>query len=218
MTDHKFTYDYIREPELIYKKSFWTVAEEVDLSSVPADLGRIITRIIHSCGMPEIFPDIAASNGVEVALKTALNAGAPILCDCEMVRRGIIARLLPAENKLICTLNDPSVPSLATSIGTTRSAAAIELWRPFMDGAIAVFGNAPTALFHLLEMIEQGGPKPAAIIGFPVGFVGAAESKQALSEAKIDVPFITLMGRKGGSAMAAAALNGASVIAKGADQ
>jgi len=214
MTEHKFTYDYIREPDLIYEKSFWTVAEEVDLSNLPEDLGQIITRIVHSCGMPEIFPDIEASAGVEKALKTALVNGAPIFCDCEMVRRGIIARLLPRNNNLICTLNDPSVPNLANSIGTTRSAAAIELWRPELEEAIAVFGNAPTALFHLIEMIEQGGPKPAAIIGFPVGFVGAAESKRALANAKIGVPFITLHGRKGGSAIAAAALNGAAATTK----
>ena len=215
MTDHKFTYDYIREPELIYEKSFWTVAEEVDLSGASKKLGQIITRIIHSCGMPEIYPDIAASNGVEKTLIAALNKGAPIFCDCEMVRRGIITRLLPTENELICTLNDPTVPALAKSMGTTRSAAAVELWRPSLSGGIAVFGNAPTALFHLIEMIEQGGPRPAAIIGFPVGFVGAAESKEALSKASIDVPFITLHGRKGGSAMAAAALNGAAVASRG---
>ncbi|MBE7638137.1 precorrin-8X methylmutase [Sneathiella sp. P13V-1] len=211
MTEHRFTYDYIRDPAAIYEKSFSTVASEVDFGGIPKDLARMITRIIHACGMTEIFNELAYSEDVVVSATKALNSGGTVFCDCEMVRRGIISRFLPDDVDVICTLNDETVPNLAKEIGTTRSAAAIELWRPHLENSVVVIGNAPTALFHLLEMVEQGAPKPAAIIGFPVGFVGAAESKQALHEAQIGVPYVTLLGRKGGSAMAAGALNGISI-------
>ncbi|OUR78609.1 precorrin-8X methylmutase [Alphaproteobacteria bacterium 46_93_T64] len=204
-------YDYLKEPAAIYEKSFATVQSEVDFSGITPPLQRMITRIIHACGMPEIFGDLAYSQNVADISVAALKNGAPILSDCEMVRHGIIQKFLPSGNQVICTLNDPQTPELSATLKTTRSAAAIELWKPHLDGAIAVFGNAPTALFHLLEMIDAGAPKPAAILGFPVGFVGAAESKYALKEFGHDIPFITLCGRKGGSAMAAAAVNGASV-------
>jgi len=207
-------YDYLRDPAAIYAKSFATVQSEIDLDGLNPFLQRMIIRIIHACGMPEIMPDLAYDPRVAQSCINALNTGKPVLSDCEMVRHGIIKKFLPAENSVICTLNDPVVPDLAAELETTRSAAAVQLWQPHLDGAIAVFGNAPTALFHLLEMIEQGAPHPAAIIGFPVGFVGAAESKQALEEFGQDIPFITLRGRKGGSAMAAAALNGASSATK----
>ncbi len=211
MTEHRFTYDYIRDPAAIYEKSFSTVAGEINFDGIPDDLARMITRIIHACGMTEIFDELAYSKDVAASATKALKSGASVLCDCEMVRRGIITRFLPEDSDVICTLNDEDVPDLAKEIGTTRSAAAVELWRPHLENSVVVIGNAPTALFHLLEMIEQGAPKPAAIIGFPVGFVGAAESKQALYEARIDVPYVTLLGRKGGSAMAAGALNGISI-------
>ena len=204
-------YDYLKDPAAIYAKSFAIVEAETDLSGLSPILQKMVVRIIHACGMPEIRGDLQFTSDVAEVAAAALAAGAPVLSDCEMVRNGIIAKFLPANNKVICTLNDPAVPDLAVQLKTTRSAAAIELWRPHLDGAIAVFGNAPTALFHLLEIIEQGGPKPATILAFPVGFVGAAESKQALVDANLDIPFITILGRKGGSAMAAASLNAAAV-------
>ncbi|MEP3247390.1 MAG: precorrin-8X methylmutase [Sneathiella sp.] len=207
-------YDYIRDPDAIYKKSFATVKTETDFSGISAANETIITRIIHACGMPEIISDLVFDPEISDACLSALTAGSPILSDCEMVRHGIIRKFLPAENDVLCTLNDPRVPELAKSLQTTRSAAAVNLWPPRLEGAIVVFGNAPTALFHLLEMLEAGGPRPAAILGFPVGFVGAAESKQALIDANLDIPFITLKGRRGGSAIAAAALNGAASLCR----
>lgn len=207
-------YDYIREPDAIYEKSFATVKAETDFSGMNAALETMVTRVIHSCGMPEIMDDIAYHPDIAKACKGALLGGCTILSDCEMVTHGIIRKFLPAENKVICTLNNDGVPELAKSLGTTRSAAAIELWKPHLQGAIAVFGNAPTALFHLLEMLEAGAPRPAAILGFPVGFVGAAESKEALALSDLGIPFLTLKGRKGGSAMAAAAVNGASTLCR----
>ncbi len=207
-------YEYIRQPDAIYEKSFATVEAETDFSGMDPSLVTMITRVIHSCGMPEIMNDISYHPDIAQACRTALMQGRTILSDCEMVTHGIIRKFLPADNPVICTLNNPEVPSLAKSIGNTRSAAAIELWEPHLKGAIAVFGNAPTALFHLLEILEAGGPKPAAILGFPVGFVGAAESKDALILSDLDIPYLTLKGRKGGSAMAAAALNGASTLCR----
>jgi len=203
-------YEYLKDPAAIYEKSFATVQKEVEFGTENSALQRMITRVIHACGMPEIFNDLAYSENVADVCIQALLAGAPILSDCEMVRYGIIQKFLPSDNQVICTLNDPKTPEMSQDLKTTRSAAAIELWAPHLDGAIAVFGNAPTALFHLLEMIAKDGPKPAAILGFPVGFVGATESKEALESFGYDIPFITLRGRKGGSAMAAAALNGAA--------
>ncbi len=205
-------YDYIRDPDAIYKKSFATVKAETDFSDISTANETIITRIIHACGMPEIMSDLVFDPAISDACMSALKAGSPIFSDCEMVRHGIIRKFLPAENDVLCTLNDPRVPELAKSLQTTRSAAAVNFWQSRLDGAIVVFGNAPTALFHLLEMLEAGGPRPAAILGFPVGFVGAAESKQALIDANLDIPFITLKGRRGGSAIAAAALNGAASL------
>ena len=205
-------YDYLRDPDGIYKKSFSIVKAETDFSGISPDIETIITRIIHSCGMPEIMEDLAFHPDIAGACKEALQHRKPVLCDCEMVRHGIIRRFLPDGVDVLCTLRDESVPERAKSIGNTRSAAAVELWQDRLEGAIAVFGNAPTALFHLLELLEAGAPRPAAIIGFPVGFVGAAESKQALIDSKLGIPFITVKGRRGGSAMAAAALNGASSL------
>lgn len=207
-------YDYIRDPDAIYEKSFATVKAETDFSNMNAALETMVTRVIHSCGMPEIMDDIAYHPDIANACREALLNGCTILSDCEMVTHGIIRKFLPAGNEVICTLNNEEVPAMAKSIGTTRSAAAIELWKPHLEGAITVFGNAPTALFHLLEMLEAGAPRPAAILGFPVGFVGAAESKEALTLSDLNIPFLTLKGRKGGSAMAAAAVNGASTLCR----
>ena len=205
-------YDYLRDPDGIYKKSFSIVKAETDFSGISPNIETIITRIIHSCGMPEIMEDLAFHPDIAGACRGALLHKNPILCDCEMVRHGIIRRFLPDGVDVVCTLQDKTVPERAKSIGNTRSAAAVELWQDQLEGAIAVFGNAPTALFHLLELLEAGAPRPAAIIGFPVGFVGAAESKQALIDSKLGIPFITIKGRRGGSAMAAAALNGAASL------
>ncbi len=205
-------YDYLRDPDDIYKKSFSIVQAETDFSDISPDIETIITRIIHSCGMPEIMEDLDFHPDIAAACRKALLQKKPILCDCEMVRHGIIRRFLPDDVDVLCTLQDDTVPERAKSIGNTRSAAAVELWQDRLEGAIAVFGNAPTALFHLLELLEAGAPRPAAIIGFPVGFVGAAESKQALIDSNLGIPFITVKGRRGGSAMAAAALNGAASL------
>ena len=207
-------YDYLRDPVTIYEKSFQAIEREADFSGFDAAARKIATRIIHACGMPEILPDLVYHPGLSGAGISALREGAPIFCDCEMVTHGVIRRLLPAHNEVICTLNADSVPALAASLKTTRSAAAVDLWLDHLEGAVAVFGNAPTALFHLLERLEAGAPNPAAILAFPVGFVGAAESKEALIASRIDIPFITLRGRKGGSAMAAAALNAIAGLAQ----
>ncbi|TNE37400.1 MAG: precorrin-8X methylmutase [Alphaproteobacteria bacterium] len=209
-------YDYLRDPQAIYEKSFAAIRAATDFSGFSPEMQGIATRIIHACGMPEIVSELAFDDALPEAAITALQNGAKILADCEMVKQGIIRRLLPARNEVICTLNDARVRPLAEELGTTRSAAAIELWREHLDGAVLVFGNAPTALFHLLEMLEAGdAPKPAALFAFPVGFVGAAESKEAVIESRLDLPYITLRGRKGGSAMAAAALNAAAGLAGG---
>lgn len=199
--------DYIKDPKAIYAKSFETLRSEVDFSAFPENLHMVITRLIHSCGMVDIANDIAYSTDFIETAQTALQNGAPILCDCEMVRSGIIKRLLPANNQLICTLNDDQTPSIAQAQQTTRSAAAVKLWQPHLDGAVVVIGNAPTVLFRLLETLATTKAKPAAIIGIPVGFVGAVESKQALIDANLDTEFFALRGRRGGSAMASAVLN-----------
>ncbi|USG62301.1 precorrin-8X methylmutase [Sneathiella marina] len=206
-------YDYLRAPQAIYEKSFATIRQEVDFSGMSDPMRSIATRIIHACGMPEILNELSFDDKVAEAAVAALRGGAPILSDCEMVTHGIIKRFLPKNNSVICTLNQPDVPTRAAEMHTTRSAAAIELWREHLEGSVAVFGNAPTALFHLLEIMEKGAPKPAAILGFPVGFVGAAESKTALAESTLNIPFVTLLGRKGGSAMAAAAVNAIARLA-----
>ncbi|MBS7697719.1 MULTISPECIES: precorrin-8X methylmutase [unclassified Chelatococcus] len=198
--------DYIREGDEIYRRSFAIIRSEARLARFSPVEERVAVRIIHASGMVEVADDIAMTPDFAETARAALRAGAPILCDSKMVANGITRARLPADNAVICTLDDPSVPGLAREIGNTRSAAALELWRPYLDGAVAVFGNAPTALFRLLEMLDAGAPKPAAVIGLPVGFVGAAESKEALM-ADGRVPALIVKGRKGGSAMAAAAVN-----------
>ncbi|AFL73657.1 precorrin-8X methylmutase [Thiocystis violascens] len=199
--------DYNRDAHGIYRQSFAIIRAEARLERIPDDLEALAVRVIHACGMPEVIEDLAFSPGAGAAGRAALEAGAPILCDSRMVAEGITRARLPADNPVICTLQDPSVPALASELGNTRSAAALELWRPHLAGAVAVIGNAPTALFRLLEMLDAGAPRPALILGFPVGFVGAAESKEALAADSRGVPFVTLRGRRGGSAMAAAAVN-----------
>jgi precorrin-8X/cobalt-precorrin-8 methylmutase len=199
--------DYIRDGQAIYRESFATIRAEADLSRVPADLEKLAVRVIHACGMVDVVADLAFSAGAGAAGRTALANGAPILCDAKMVAYGITRARLPANNAVICTLDDPAVPSLARDLGNTRSAAALELWRPHLAGSVVAIGNAPTALFHLLDMIAEGAPRPALILGFPVGFVGAAESKAQLAAHHQGVPFVVVHGRRGGSAMAAAAVN-----------
>jgi len=199
--------DYIRDGDEIYRRSFSIIRSEANLNSLSPDLVSVAVRLIHTCGMTDIITDLAASADAVAAGRAALIAGKPILCDSQMVAEGITRKRLPAENPVICTLHHPEVPPLAQKVGNTRSAAAMELWIPHMNGAVIAIGNAPTALFRLLEMLDAGAPKPAVILGFPVGFVGAAESKAALAEDSRCVPFITIHGRRGGSAMAAAAVN-----------
>jgi len=200
-------YDYLRDPAAIYRESFAAIRRETDLTGVPEDLHALVLRIVHACGDPGIVGALAWSAGAGEAGRVALAGGAPILCDSRMVEAGIIAGRLPESNRLICTLNHPRTADLAAELGTTRSAAAVELWNPGLAGAVVAIGNAPTALFHLLERLAAGWPRPALILGFPVGFVGAAESKAALIADAGGVPFVTLRGRAGGSAIAAAAVN-----------
>lgn len=204
--------DYLRDPAAIYAQSFAAIRAEADLAHLSPALHEVAIRMIHACGMPDLADDIVGDPAVVDAARAALASGVPVLCDCEMVRAGIIERHLPRNNELIVTLNDPAVPDLAARLGTTRSAAAVELWRDRLAGAVVVIGNAPTALFHLLDTLTAGAPKPAAIIAAPVGFVGAAESKARLA-AEAPVPFLTVRGRRGGSAIASAAFN---AIAAGA--
>lgn len=199
--------DYIRDPAEIYRQSFATIGREADLANLPADLRPVAVRLIHACGMVDLVDDLAFSDDAAEAGRRALEAGAPVFCDVEMVRHGIIARRLPAGNEIVCMLNDSHVPEMAERMGTTRSAAQVDLWAERLGGAIVAIGNAPTALFRLLELIDAGAPKPALIVGMPVGFVGAAESKAELAGDPRGVPFVTVKGRRGGSAMAAAAVN-----------
>ncbi len=199
--------DYIQDGTEIYRRSFATIRSEANLSILPADLERVAVRLIHSCGMTDIVSDLTASPSAATVGRNALIAGAPILCDARMVAEGVTRKRLPAENAVICTLQHPDTPKLAEQMATTRSAAALELWRDHLEGAIVAIGNAPTALFRLLELLDEGAPKPALILGFPVGFIGAAESKAALAADSRGVPFIALQGRRGGSAMASAAIN-----------
>ncbi|BAI76156.1 precorrin-8X methylmutase (plasmid) [Azospirillum sp. B510] len=200
-------YDYIRDGAAIYRQSFATIRAEADLSAIPDDLKPVAVRVIHACGMVDAARDLLFSADVGSAARAALRAGAPILCDSEMVAHGVTRARLPAGNDVVCTLRDPAVPDLARSIGNTRSAAALDLWGERLGGSVVAIGNAPTALFHLLERLAAGAPKPAAILGFPVGFVGALESKEALAENPFGVPYLAIRGRRGGSAMAAAAVN-----------
>ena len=197
---------YIRDGAAIYAQSFATIRAEADLSRFTPEQARVAVRVIHACGVVGITEELEFSPDFAAAARAALLAGRPILCDSKMVAHGITRARLPAGNDIICTLDAPETPGIAARIGNTRSAAALELWRPHLNGALVAIGNAPTALFHLLELLDAGAPCPAAIIGMPVGFVGAAESKQALAEDR-RVPFATVHGRCGGSAMAVAAVN-----------
>ena len=199
-------YDYVRDGAAIYEKSFATIRSEADLSGLSDVESRVAVRMIHACGMVDLTGDILFSPGFGNAARNALAAGAPILCDAKMVASGITRSRLPAENEVICTLGHDTVPDLARRLGTTRSAAALELWRDRLGDAVIAIGNAPTALFRLLELLDDGAAAPAAVIGVPVGFVGAAESKEALA-ARNDLPHLIVRGRRGGSAMATAAVN-----------
>ncbi|WP_417268958.1 precorrin-8X methylmutase [Celeribacter sp.] len=202
---------YEKDPAAIYAASFEIVRKEARLDRFDAGMERLAIRLIHACGMVEVADRLAYSANAYAAGHTALANGAPILCDCEMVGAGIIRRYLPADNEVIVTLNDPRTPDHAKAIGNTRSAAAVEFWADHLEGAVVAIGNAPTALFHLLEMIEQGAPIPAVILGFPVGFVGAAESKAELASNSRGCEFVALRGRRGGSAIASAAVNALAV-------
>ncbi|MEV4161074.1 precorrin-8X methylmutase [Nonomuraea dietziae] len=197
--------DYIRDGAEIYRRSFATIRAESDLSGLPQDVAQVAVRMIHACGMTDLAADLGYSEKVVADARRALRDGAPILCDAMMVASGVTRSRLPRDNEVVCTLGDPSVPALAESMGTTRSAAALELWRDRLDGAVVAVGNAPTALFRLLELVEEGAGRPAAVLGIPVGFIGAAESKQALASSGLE--YLVVHGRRGGSAMAAAAVN-----------
>jgi precorrin-8X/cobalt-precorrin-8 methylmutase len=200
--------DYVRDGAEIYRRSFATIRAEAELDRFDADTATVVVRMIHACGMVDLAADVIHSPTLVASARGALRAGAPILCDAEMVASGVTRRRLPADNEVVCTLRDPRVPDLARSLGTTRSAAALELWRDRLDGAVVAIGNAPTALFRLFDLIDEG-LTPAAVIGVPVGFIGAAESKAALVEIATarGIPFIVVRGRRGGSAITAAALN-----------
>ncbi|MER6911212.1 precorrin-8X methylmutase [Streptomyces sp. NPDC000594] len=206
-SSEKSVFDYEKDGAAIYRQSFATIRAEADLAGLPADVSQVAVRMIHACGMVDLVRDLSYSPQVVARARAALRAGAPILTDARMVASGVTRKRLPADNEVICTLNDPSVPDLAARLGTTRSAAALELWRDRLDGAVVAIGNAPTALFRLLEMVEEGAPRPAAVIGVPVGFIGAAESKEALAGHGSGLDHLVVRGRRGGSAMAAAALN-----------
>ena len=200
-------FDYERDGNAIYERSFAIIREEAELGRFTPDEADVAVRMIHACGLVEAAFAIDFAPDLVRAARNALKAGAPILCDAQMVAHGVTRARLPAQNEVICTLRDPDVPELAERLGTTRSAAALELWRDHMEGAVIAIGNAPTALFRLLEMLDAGAPKPAAILGIPVGFVGAAESKDALALGEHGVPWLVVRGRLGGSAMTAAAVN-----------
>ena len=198
-------YEYERDGAAIYRRSFATIRAEADLAGLPDDVARVAVRMIHACGQVDLVDDLRWSPGVVRRARAALDAGAPVLCDAEMVAAGITRRRLPKDNDVVCTLNDPRTADLARELGTTRTAAALELWRDRLAGAVVAIGNAPTALFHLLEMVDAGAPRPAAVLGIPVGFVGAVESKDALAAS--DLEFLVVRGRRGGSAITAAAVN-----------
>jgi precorrin-8X/cobalt-precorrin-8 methylmutase len=198
---------YLHDGAAIYERSFAIIRAEADLSRFSAEQVEVAIRMIHACGMVQAAEQIVFGDGLVPAARSALGRGAPILCDSEMVAHGITRARLPAHNEVVCTLHDSCVPALAEKLGTTRSAAAVQLWREKLGGAVVAIGNAPTALFHLLELLDCGVPKPAAILGIPVGFVGAAEAKEALAADPRGVPFLIVRGRMGGSAMTAAAVN-----------
>jgi precorrin-8X/cobalt-precorrin-8 methylmutase len=199
--------NYVKDGAAIYRESFSIIRREADLSAFQPELARVVVRMIHACGMTDLPQDVQASPDAASAGVTALLAGAPLFCDATMVANGITRSRLPRNNEVICTLSDARTADLAAKLHTTRSAAAVELWRDTLAGSIVVIGNAPTALFHLLDMLEGGAPRPALIIGIPVGFVGAAESKAALAANRLGIAFLTVRGRRGGSAIAAAAVN-----------
>jgi precorrin-8X/cobalt-precorrin-8 methylmutase len=201
------TTDYVRDGAEIYRRSFATIRAEADLAGIEPILERAIVRMIHACGMVDLVADVQASPGFARAGEAALRAGAPVLCDTNMVASGITRSRLPADNDVVCTLTNARVAALAAELGTTRTAAAVELWRERLEGSLAVIGNAPTALFHLLDLVAAGGPRPAAVIGIPVGFIGAAESKVALAQQSLGLDYLVVHGRRGGSAIAAAAVN-----------
>jgi precorrin-8X/cobalt-precorrin-8 methylmutase len=199
--------EYEKEGTATYRQPFSIIRAEADLAGLPPDVAQVAVRMIHACGMVDLVRDLAYSPDVVRNARAALRSGAPILCDVSMVASGVTRKRLPAGNEVVCTLADPKVPVMAAEFGTTRSAAAMELWRDRLDGAVVAIGNAPTSLFRLLEMIEAGAPRPAAVIGVPVGFVGAAESKDALVQHPSALDHLVIRGRRGGSAIAAAALN-----------
>jgi precorrin-8X/cobalt-precorrin-8 methylmutase len=199
--------DYIRDGAAIYERSFAIIRDEADLARFTPEQAEVAVRMIHACGRVDAAGSIDFSPDLVPAARDALKRGAPIFCDAQMVAHGVTRARLPADNDVICTLRDERVPALAQELGTTRSAAALELWRDRLEGSVVAIGNAPTALFHLLEMLAAGAPKPAAILGIPVGFVGAAESKDALAANSLGVPYLVVRGRMGGSAMTAAAIN-----------
>ena len=198
-------YEYEKDGAEIYRRSFATIRAEADLTGLPDDVARVAVRMIHACGQVDLVSDVAFAPDVVRRAREALDAGAPVLCDAQMVASGITRRRLPKDNDVVCTLHDERTPGLAARLGTTRTAAARELWGDRLGGAVVAIGNAPTALFHLLEMVEAGAPRPAAVLGIPVGFVGAVESKEALAASDLD--FLVVRGRRGGSAVTAAAVN-----------
>jgi len=200
-------HDYVRDGAEIYRQSFATIRAEADLSRFAPDVAQVVVRMIHAVGEIDLTETIGYTPAVVTSARAALNAGTPILCDANMVAAGITRRRLPADNEVLCTLSDPRVPDLAKKMGTTRTAAALELWGDKLDGAVVAIGNAPTALFHLMEMLAAGAPKPAAIVGGPVGFIGAAESKEDLIAADLGVEYLVVRGRRGGSPITVAAVN-----------
>jgi precorrin-8X/cobalt-precorrin-8 methylmutase len=197
--------EYEKDGAEIYRRSFATIRAEADLSGLPGDVARVAVRMIHACGMVDLVGDLGYSPDVAAVARKALLDGAPVLCDAEMVAAGVTRKRLPAGNEVICTLRDPRVPELAAQLGTTRSAAALDLWGDRLGNAVVAIGNAPTALFRLLEMVAAGAPRPAAVLGIPVGFIGAAESKDALAASGLE--HLIVRGRRGGSAITAAAVN-----------
>ncbi|HEY0688285.1 MAG TPA: precorrin-8X methylmutase [Kribbella sp.] len=199
--------EYERDGAEIYRQSFATIRAEAALGGLPADVAQVAVRMIHACGMTDLVADLAWSPDVVKAARAALRSGAPIFCDASMVAAGVTRRRLPADNEVVCTLSDPTVAELAGSLRTTRSAAALDLWLDRLAGSVVAIGNAPTALFRLLELIADGAPRPAAVLGIPVGFIGAAESKEALAGNRLGLEYLVVRGRRGGSAITAAAIN-----------
>ena len=201
------SYDYLKDGAEIYRESFAIIRREADLSGLPDDVAQVAVRMIHAAAQTDLVDDLAYSAGVVAACRTALQAGAPILCDSTMVATGIIRSRLPGANEVVCHLGDPRLAELAAELKTTKTAAAVELWKPLLEGAVVAIGNAPTALFRLLEVVAESGVRPAGVIGIPVGFVGASESKQALVDNPFGLEYLVVKGRRGGSAIAVAAIN-----------